>query len=231
MRYETNTTGSWILALILGLSLAACTSGSSGGGQAATAGGEPRNAAAFVPLGEDEPTTPPPETRAPTGPRIRVTWEALSVERDLLENPRHGRRPQTGLLPNHKVVLVSESHPDAERTLQGITTEDTQGVSVATLPDEDMVLLLQGLGQRGFFQIAQSTAAAEGLFGSPNARGRVTVDRGDESWTLVSMRGQGLNPATKQIPALYSEAKQSIIMLRNQTPTMSVVTRGRAPMR
>ena len=45
------------------------------------------------------------------------------------------------------------------------------------------------------------------------------------------MRGQGLSPQTKHIPALYSKAKQSVILLRNATPTMSVVASSRDPLR
>ncbi len=68
------------------------------------------------------------------------------------------------------------------------------------------------------------------LFDGETARGRVTVERSGESYTLLSMRGQGLSDSTKQIPPMYSQAKQAILVLRNRTPTLRVVGARRDPL-
>lgn len=159
-----------------------------------------------------------------TGPQIRVTWEALAVERDRYENPRLGRRqPQIGAATQLKAVLVSESHVEAQTNMRGLTSRQNRGVAVAPIPDKDIQTFVQGLEQRGFFRLARPTSSVAHLMKDSTARGHITVERGGQSYTLISMRGQGLNPATKQIPAIYSEAKQSILMLRNTCSSMSVV--------
>jgi hypothetical protein len=224
-----------LMALLVFPALAACSSTSPAAPRAAAPGGNAGSApssATFAPLEADAPDAPPaaPSQRLDAS-QMRVVWEALAVERERLENPTLGRSPVRGVIPTQKIVLVSESHPDAKANLMGRSAREHKGVAVAALPDADMALLLRGFEQRGFFRLARPTGQVESLFSNDNARGRITVERGEDSWTLVSMRGQGLNEATKGVPALYSEAKQSIIVLRNQTPTMSVVTSGRSPLR
>lgn len=172
----------------------------------------------------------PPPAAAPTdADAVKVTWEALATERELYENPTFGRRPQAGAAPTLKIVLVTENHPEAKAARLGRTARQEKGVAVAALSSEDMRLFLRGLEQQGYFRLARPTGSIQHLFGDENARGRVTVEQGGESVTLLSLRGQGTDPATKAIPPLYSQAKQAIIVLRNQTPTMSVVGLGRDP--
>ena len=79
-------------------------------------------------------------------------------------------------------------------------------------------------------EYANHFLAVQHLFDDETARGRVTVEVNGESRTLLSMRGQGLQESTKQIPALYSEAKRAVIGLRNQTPTLTVMGASRDPM-
>jgi hypothetical protein len=210
--------------LLLCLALVAC---SSAGSKTRSA---PPEAAPEAKAPVDAKATAPGKGKEPPASQIRVTWEALAVEREQLENP-HVRGVRIGLIPNHEIVLVSESHPDAKANMLGRSAVEHKGVAVAALSDQDMMLFVRGLRSRGFFRVAWPTSTVESLYESPNARGRITVDQGGESYTLVSMRGQGENPTTKDIPALYSEAKKSIILLRNRTPTMSVITSGREPMR
>ena len=135
------------------------------------------------------------------------------------------------MVPSTKIVLVSESHPDAQSVQAGRVAVEHEGVAVAPVKDEDMRVLVQALRQRGFFRVALPTGVIASRFTDENARGRVTVEQGGESFTIVSVRGQGLDRATEQIPALYSEAKQSIILMRNATPTMSVIASRRQPLR
>ena len=172
-----------------------------------------------------QPTRPLPELPAwnTSGPQIRVTWEALAVERERYDNPRFGRQPQVGAATQLKAVIVSESHIEAQTNMRGLTARQNRGVAIAPVPDKDIQAFVQGLEQRGFFRLARPTSSVAHLMTDPNARGHITVERGGESYTLISMRGQGMNPATKQIPAMYSEAKQSILMLRNTCSSMSVV--------
>lgn len=156
----------------------------------------------------------------PTGPAIVVTWEALAREKYLVENSRFKRRgPQAPM----KIMLISSSHPDAAAIASGRGGRRRDPtVSTAILSDRDMVQFVRGLERRGFFRYARPAGYDTALAGSDNARGRITVTRDGTSRTLLSMRGQGLNEATKQIPAIYSEAKQAIMALRNLTPTLNV---------
>jgi len=184
--------------------------------------------------GTPEPTRPLPEPVAdrptPTGAQIRIEWEALAVERERCANPRFRRQRTRGTLTMQKVVVVSESHQDAVKSRYGAAIRGDKGVAVGMQSDKDMEMFLKGLEQRGFWRLARPTASVQHLFDDESARGRITVERGGESHTLLSMRGQGLNPATKGIPPLYSELKQTIIAFRNQTPTLTVIDMGRDPM-
>lgn len=158
------------------------------------------------------------------GPRaaIRVTWEGLAREREIAANSKYNR-PRGTVAPPMKITLVSESHPDAP-TLRAGRTKDSreEGAHSAVLRDADLVRFVEGLDKRGFFQHARATDAQQNLFGNARARGRVTIERGNQSVTLVSMRGQGLDPRTKAIPGIYSESKQAIMMLRNRTPGLAL---------
>jgi hypothetical protein len=202
------------LAMSLAASLAACTGGSGGAAPGRSPGPEAARA---------EPAAVLP---------VRVTWEALAVERERFENPtlesgRSGRRPRMGIAPDQKIVLVNESHPLATSVKSGrVASRAKDGSVVTILPDEDMALFLRGLEQEGFFRVARPTDYLRSDFASDAARGRITVERGDESVSIVSMRGQGLVERTKDVPRLYSEVKQTVAVLRNRTPTLNVITSG-----
>ena len=163
------------------------------------------------------------QPKRPTGPAIVVTWEALAREKYLLENSRFRRR---GPQPPQKIILISKSHPDAEALASGRGQMRDPSVSTAILEDKDLSLFVRGLRQNGFFQYARPAGYDTALAGSDDARGRVTVTQGSDSRSLLSIRGQGLNDKTKQIPAIYSEAKQAIMVLRNLTPTLNVTRSG-----
>jgi len=217
-------TSALVAALFLALfSLAACSSDDAADASKKTAqagGGEN----VYAEGGFDSVTDPSPAKRAApqsTGPAIEVTWEALAHERYLQENSRYRRR---GPLPPQKIVLLSASHPRARAVQSGRGGE--KGAQTAVLSDRDMQGLVKGLEERGFFRHARTAGFDAAIVKSANARGRVTVTRGSDSRTLVSLRGQGRNPATKDIPRIYSEAKQAIMVLRNMHPTLSVSSSG-----
>jgi hypothetical protein len=161
-----------------------------------------------------------------SGPRVvvRVIWEALARERELYETSRF-RRPQGGVDPDMIVTLISASHPDAERVRFPRTDADREQFSrTAVVPDADMLALVRGLEKNGFSRLARPTDGQQVQWQSDAARGRVTIEEGPQSMTLLSMRGQGQNPATKDIPALYSEAKRAVMLLRNQNATLNVTS-------
>jgi hypothetical protein len=207
----------------------ACSS-SGRGASAPTAAAQPggRSGAADAALAERGGGSGPLEAQ-PQGDPTVVTWEALAVERDAAENSKFRRPGQAS--PNQKIVLINESHSEAKRTKRGRTAYSKEGVSVAVLSDADMDLLVRGFEQAGFFRLARDTTSLEPIFEKPDARGRITVERGGRSVSIVSMRGQGLAAASRDVPQTYSQLKQAIALLRNQTPTLSVTTveaRGRA---
>jgi hypothetical protein len=222
------------LLALLALSLAACSSDTPSG----TSGGTPREGSVrqsvFASRDDDgpaprrEPDMTPRETRVSGTPAIRVTWEALAVEIDQIKNPRTKRRAQIGFGPveEYKVVLVNESHPDAPNV-----SKRSREAEVAVLPDRDMLDLVRGLERADFFEHAQPTASLSRLFGSERSRGRVTVERGEDSVTLLSMKGLGLDERTKAIPGIYADAKAAITMLKNSAPSLSVKTYGTEPVR
>lgn len=163
-------------------------------------------------------------TEQARGPRaaIRVTWEGLAREREIAANSKYNR-PRGAVAPPMKITLVSESHPDAPALRAGRTKGSREdSAHSAVLRDADLLTFVKGLEKRGFFQHARATDAQQGTFGHARARGRVTVERGNDSLTIVSMRGQGLDPRTKAIPGIYSESKQAIMMLRNRTPGLAL---------
>src|SRR5207244_1558159 len=97
-------------------------------------------------------------------------------------------------------------------------------MDTAVLPDQEMSDLLAGFESAGFFKYAQSTAAMQRLFSSDRSRGRVTVERGDESVTLLSQRGLGFDAKTRDIPGIYAQSKAAISYMKNRTPSLSVKT-------
>ncbi|MDJ0973879.1 MAG: hypothetical protein QNJ98_05425 [Planctomycetota bacterium] len=165
-------------------------------------------------------------TSARRGTPVKVTWEALAHERYLYENPRFGRRPNVGGKPDFAIVLVNEAHPEADQIREG-RVRGGQGVGSGVITNQQMKDLLAGLDQIGYFKSARGTMAQAHLFNDERARGRVTIDRPQGSVTLLSVRGQGRSESTKHIPAIYSQAKQAIAMLKNQTRTLTVETIGR----
>ena len=181
------------------------------------------------PIGRPEPAREQPA--APyMGAHTRVTWEALAVERDRFANPRFGRKPTRGAMMTQKIVLVNASHPEAQVNRMGRSVRENKGVAVGAIADDEMDLFVRGLEQQGFFRLARPTGGIQCHFDNQDARGRITVERGGESVSLLSVRGQGLDASTKQIPAMYSTVKQSILLLRNQVPTLSVVGARRDPL-
>jgi len=163
---------------------------------------------------------------------IRITWEALAVERDLVANPRLGRKPQQGVLPDSKIVLVSDDHPAAIGRQKGrASTREADGSQVAVLGAEDLHLFVRGLREAGFFKVARPTDGVAPHFDDSEARGRVTIEVDGESRTLLSLRGQGTQESTRDVPRLYSQAKQAVATIRNQTPALSVVTTGGQPVK
>jgi hypothetical protein len=186
------------------------------------------------------PPLPPTEDQIPGTPPFRVTWEQLSRTRPggtLLGT----RAPApTGIKvppPEMKIVLLNASHPEAQRMRIRAIEGRSQRFEAekAVVSDADMIALLQGLDQGGFFRYAEPTSTLASMFESERARGRITVERGGESVTLLAQYGQGQNPATRPIPELYANAKRAISVLKNRTPHLSVTQfrasdpRGLAP--
>ena len=211
-------------AFVALLCLPACSSGGAGGAAkqdaaGSTAPGPRNNNVSASSQGAAKPSAA--KASKPSGPAIEVTWEALAREKYLLENSRFRRR---GPQPPQKITLYSRSHPEAARVLAGRSTED--GAQSAVLEDRDMLGFIKGLETQGFYRLARPTGYDTALAASENARGRVTVVRKGQGYTLLSLRGQGLNAKTKAIPKLYSDAKQAIMTLRNMNPTLSVSQYG-----
>ncbi len=210
-----------VTALFLALlGLTACSSDeASEGSQPADQGAAP--GPVFADGGLESVTAPSPRPAQPSGPAIEVTWEALAREKYLLENSRFRRR---GPLPPQKIVLLNASHPNAKAVQMGRAGE--KGAATAVISDRDMDAFLKGLEQRGFFRYARPAGYDAAVENSSNARGRVTVVRNGQGRSILSMRGQGQNPQTRDIPKIYSETKQAIMALRNMNPTLSVTRQG-----
>jgi hypothetical protein len=209
-----------VLAVAVAL-LSACASGGSGGsGNGAAATNRARGGSGGA--GN-------PGVTAQKAPPVKVIWEALARERYIYDNPNLTARRAVGTAtPDLKIILVNESHPESQAVRDG-TIRRRENAGTGVLSDRDMRTLLQGLEQIGYFRAAGSTAGQAALFDSEAARGRVTVERADGSVTLLSMRGQGLTPATRHIPGIYSQAKQAIAMMKNNTPTLRVEAIGSSP--
>ncbi len=216
------------LLLALGASIAllgltACASG--GASDTAKATTADRGLADFGPLADVTDGSPAAQSTKAAGPAIQVTWEALAREKYLLENSRFRRRGQPQ--PPQRITLFSASHPTARDVKRARSKEDRERFAgSAVLSDADMLNFLRGLQKSGFYNHAKPTGYSDALAGSDNARGRIIVDQDGRSYTLLSMRGQGQNKATSQIPKLYSETKQAVMVLRNMTPTLNVTHYG-----
>ena len=155
------------------------------------------------------------------GVAIKVTWEGLARERELYEASKQKRSSYRGPDADMKITLVSEGHPDAKTNRKVGNDELEARAHLTVVPDTDLKGLVRQLEKEGFYRYARDTDAVTGNFDHSRARGRVTVERGGESVTLLSMRGQGLNPSTKQVPKLYSSAKRAILIMRNRRPTLN----------
>lgn len=216
-----------LTAAILALSfLAACQGGArknSAQQQAREAEAKAEFADAFAQGDADGGAAAAVEKAKPSGPAIVVTWEALAHEKYLLENSRFRRR---GPQPPQRITLISSSHPEAAALAMGRSRQRDPDTSTAILDDKDMVNFVRGLQRTGFFKYARPAGYDSASATSDSARGRVTVTRGGDSRTLLSIRGQGLNEKTKEIPKIYSETKQAIMVLRNMTPTLNVTRSG-----
>ncbi len=164
--------------------------------------------------------------RRPGGREIVVVWEALATEKRRLEESRFKRR---GPQPPQKITLVNSSHPDARK----FTTGRAGGAHghVAVLPDNDLQAFLKGLQQQGFYRYARPVGNSSAALQSQNARGMIQITQNGRSQTLISMRGQGQNPQTRNIPRIYSQTKQAIMVLKNMSPTLNVSHVGAEPMR
>ena len=215
-----------VLAASIGLlGLAACSSGGNAGGAAQSSNSQGAgNQAALGPLPDVTDPSSGATARAPakpSGPAIQVTWEALAREKYLLENSRFRRQGQPQ--PPQKIMLFSESHPEAPVAKRPRSKADrAKYAGSAVLPDDQMVKFVEGLRRQGFYRHAKLSGFDAALAESDNARGRIIVQAKGESYTLLSMRGQGQNANTRAIPKLYSETKQTVMVLRNMTPTLNV---------
>lgn len=175
-------------------------------------------------LAQAEGSRVPPAAAPRRRAALRVEWEALSRERELLESSRH-RQPQAAAAPEMRIVLLSESHPEAIAARQPSSGADRERYAhTAVVGDDELLALVEGLEKRGLLKYARPTDASELQWTNAAARGRVTIEQPGGSVTLLSMRGQGTNPATKEIPALYSEAKRAIAVLRNRAASIQVTT-------
>jgi hypothetical protein len=181
-----------------------------------------------LPRAAEAPEARPTERPQPAGPVIEVVWMALAREKALLENSRFRR---SGPLPPQKIMLINESHPDAGAIRSGRASKlrDRYG-QVTVLADADMRAFLKGLERSGYYRYARQTGTRSAATEDENARGLVSVNQNGLTRTLISMRGQGQNAQTRQIPRIYSEAKQAIMVLKNMSPQLSVSHVGASPM-
>lgn len=191
-----------------------------------------------APVGPSTAVLPPPPPRPDPGriegtPSIRVLWEALYVERDQVLNPRTGRAGLQGIAgaPDLEVAIVNSSFSGTREQLLDNRARRKQG-GLTKIDDQDMLDLLKTIRKSGFYGYAKPTGAIEGLFSSERSRGRITIETDGESVTLLSQRGLGLSDDTKDVPAIYSEVKRAIQIVRNRSRTLEVTgTRvsGHAP--
>ena len=168
-------------------------------------------------------------------PSIRVIWEALHVERQQVLNPRSGRPGVQGIAgaPDLEVAILNASFAGTKEQNEDNRARARQG-GVTRVADQDMLDLLDSIRKAGFYDYAKPTGGIEGLFAGERSRGRVTIEEGGRSVTLLSQRGLGLAEETREIPAIYSEVKRAIQVLRNRSRMLSVTgasVSGHAPAR
>jgi hypothetical protein len=216
MRHRTLT------ALLLAGALAGCTTGVRGSRR--PRGEDP--VAATDAAAKAEPRTPRPVAGdagvIPGTPSIRIVWEALSVELERYRDSKFRVEGQNLFgAPDFEVILLNSSFVATAEQDRENRSQVAVG-RLARVPDGDILGLLEELERMGFFRYAKPTGAVRAYFGSDRARGRITVERGEESLTLVSYRGLGLQESTKEIPAIYAKAKAAIQLLKNRTPSISV---------
>lgn len=199
--------------------LAACTTGERGHRRPRGADPVPGDVTASA---EPPPQIPNGPERIEGTPPVRVVWEALAVE---IEQTRTSRNRQSSLPqfgePDLEVQLLNASFTPTPDQTREMRSQRAAG-RTARVSDADMNDLLKELQKLGFFDYARPTESVRPYFASDRARGRITVERDGESVTLVSQRGLGLNDATKEIPAIYAQAKYAIQMLKNRAPALSV---------
>ena len=166
---------------------------------------------------------------------FRVIWEALYVEQQQVLKPRTGRPGIQGLAtavaPELEVVIVNSSfHGTPEQQKDNRERRPKGGLSKVS--DQDMLDLIDSLKKAGFYEYAKPTGGISGLFSGERSRGRITIERDGQSMTLLSQRGLGLAEETREIPAIYSEAKRAIQVLRNRSRLLEISTAhvsGHAP--
>jgi hypothetical protein len=229
MRHGTLTT--FLLAALL----AGCTTGTRGS----------RRPRAEDPVRGPEAASGAPEAAAPRTPRstegdpgvvpgtppIRIVWQALYVEQERFRNSKwRPTNQETFGEPDFEVILVNASFVPTPEQDRENRSEIAVG-RLARVPDADMVGLVAELERLGFFRYAKPTDAVRPYFGSERARGRVTVERGGESLTLVSYRGLGLQDQTREIPQIYAQAKYAIQVLKNRNPSMAAKSAKVEPLR
>ena len=86
---------------------------------------------------------------------------------------------------DYEVVLLNTSFVATPEQSKEDKSQPPAG-RVARVHDRDMTSFLQSLEEIGFFRYAQPTGAVASLFGSENARGRITVERDGVSVTLLA---------------------------------------------
>jgi hypothetical protein len=213
-----------LAALALALAATACQGTARGRRSMRDDAVRAETGAATDPLaqGPREPARPDPACIEGT-PSFRVIWEALYVERQQVLMPRSGRPGVQGIAstPDLEVVIINASFRGTPEQVKDNRARRPKG-GLAKVTDQDMLDLIDSLKKAGFYEYAKPTNGISGLFDSERSRGRITIERGGESLTLLSQRGLGLADETREIPAIYSEAKRAIQVLRNRSRLLEV---------
>jgi hypothetical protein len=213
-----------VVAVLLAPVLAACTQGAKSGRRLELPPVPDPLPIQVAAVKDPLPVLPSGPERIEGSPSIRVTWEALAVERERYEHPSpfapRGTKPFVSA-DDLEIVLLNASYVATPEQDRENKSQPPTG-RIARVSDADMNALVDPLNQLGFFQYANETSTVRGLFASDRARGRITVDRGDQSWTLLSLRGLGLQAETRAIPQIYAAAKEVVSRLKNTAPNLRV---------